>query len=486
MNEKNVKKPKPVGIRVKLTVLICAFTALLLVVIWMLFVVFLDGFYMYTKANELEDTSDLIEKAVLSGDYEQTSFTLSSLTDSSILIFAYSDSTLNILSRNVLPGSVLSDETAVLSLLYRTEKDGGEGTYTLSGDDPYHMPIRGRSNVMLRSKLIELEDSTVCMMIGVTLTPVSATTDTIRTMLFAVSLVFIAIAVLMAYTLAKSISRPLVRINDSAKYVGTEKYEPASCDLSFREASELNETLSRASEELSKVETLRKELIANVSHDLRTPLTMIAGYGEVMRDIPGENTPENVQIIIDEAEHLKLLVEDMLSLSRLQSGMDSLELSEFCITDMIRQIALRYSAMKATEGYTVEIEAEEDVNVFADGVKISQVFSNLINNALNYTGADKRVTVKQSITEKGKRRFVRFDVIDTGDGILPENLPYIWDRYYKENRTHKRATVGTGLGLSIVKGVVEMHSGFYGAESEVGKGSDFWFELEVAESGQED
>ena len=229
-----------------------------------------------------------------------------------------------------------------------------------------------------------------------------------------------------------------------------------------------------AAKELSKADELRNELIANVSHDLRTPLTMIVGYSEVMRDIPGENSPENVQVIIDEATRLSSLVNDLLDISRLQSGTSKITRGEYNITDSIHRIISRFDKLKENEGYIITFDADEDVYINADENRLSQVIYNLITNAINYTSRDKRVNVRQKVSGDT----VRIEITDNGEGIAKEDLPYIWDRYYRVDKTHKRAQMGTGLGLSIVKTVLESHGAVYGVDSTIGVGSTFWFELE--------
>ena len=205
---------------------------------------------------------------------------------------------------------------------------------------------------------------------------------------------------------------------------------------------------------------------------------MIKGYAEVMRDIPGENTPENVQIIIDETARLSDLVNDMLDLSRIRSGVRKPEMQVFSLTETIRDTLLRYERLIKQDGYHIEFLAENDVRIFADRNMILQVVYNLINNAINYTGEDRCVTVRQeSIDDR-----VRISVIDTGEGIAEDQLAMIWERYYKVDKVHKRATVGTGLGLSIVKGILELHHASYGVKSTLGKGSVFWFELKSCEA----
>ena len=287
----------------------------------------------------------------------------------------------------------------------------------------------------------------------------------------------LVVSLVLAVVLSQKISKPIIKTNNAAKELAQGNYEVSFEGGDYREIRELNSTLSYAASELSKVEALRKELIANISHDLRTPLTMIGGYSEMMRDIPGENTPENAQIILDETTRLTNLVNDMLNLSRLQSGTQTLTLTEFSLTQEIREILARYNSLTKRDGYHIVFDYKEDVTVEADQVRMSQVIYNLVNNAVNYAGQDKEILVRQRL----KPGFVRVEVIDHGEGIEPEKLELIWDRYYKVDKTHRRAVVGTGLGLSIVKSVLEMHSAKYGVESAVGEGSTFWFELPLPE-----
>ena len=208
----------------------------------------------------------------------------------------------------------------------------------------------------------------------------------------------------------------------------------------------------KAADELSQVEHLQQELIANISHDLRTPLTMIGGYAEVMRDIPGENTPENMQIIIDETSRLSSLVTELLDFSKLQAGTLKMESSVFSLTQAVTAILTRYNKLKEQEGYQILFEPAEECNVYADEGRIGQVIYNLINNALTYTGPDKTVTVTQTV--EGDQ--VRIAVHDSGQGIPQEELPLIWNRYYRSKENHKRAIQGSGLGLSIVRSILEL------------------------------
>jgi len=212
---------------------------------------------------------------------------------------------------------------------------------------------------------------------------------------------------------------------------------------------------------------------ANVSHDLRTPLTLISGYSEMMRDFPGEINGENLQMIVDECARLTTLVEDMMEISKLESGNIPINKENFDVTAEIESAIASYSNMLSYNGYNINFPHSENLCVYADPQMTMQAFYNLLNNALTYTGADRSVTIRQSVSNGS----VRIEVTDTGAGIPKENLPLIFDRYYKIPSEHKRAARGTGLGLSIVRNVIVAMDGRYGVRSAVGYGSTFWFEL---------
>lgn len=241
--------------------------------------------------------------------------------------------------------------------------------------------------------------------------------------------------------------------------------------------AELNDTLVYAAKELSQVENLQHELIANISHDLRTPLTMIGGYVEMMHDIPGEATPENMQVIIDETQRLTSLVNELLDFSRLQTGALALNPAPYPFTASVQAITDRVSRMVQQNGYQVVFHPAAQVKAIADEQRIAQVVYNLVGNALTYTGENKTVEIHQEVIGK----MVRLTIHDSGKGIAPEELPLIWNRYYRTQETHKRAIIGSGLGLSIVRSILEKHNVPFGVDSKEGEGTSFWFELPLAE-----
>ncbi len=240
-----------------------------------------------------------------------------------------------------------------------------------------------------------------------------------------------------------------------------------------RELVELADSLNFARDELSKTDKMQKELIANVSHDFKTPLTMIKGYASMIMEISGDNPEKrnkHAQIIVDETDRLTSLVSDVLDLSKIRSGIAQLNRTNMDVSGYLYEVLDRFAYLKDTQGYRFVVDVEEGLATLADENKIGQVLYNLIGNAVNYTGEDKQVFV--SLKREGN--LFRFAVRDTGKGIKSEELATIWDRYYRSSDTHKRPVQGTGLGLSIVKTILERHHFEFGVQSEVGKGSTFY------------
>ena len=216
--------------------------------------------------------------------------------------------------------------------------------------------------------------------------------------------------------------------------------------------------------------------MANVSHDLKTPLTMIKAYSEMIRDISYKDEKkreEHLNIIINETERLNILVGDILELSKAQANVDDLEITDYDLAYEINEIVKRYQIIKETENYVFELDIPENIMVKADKNKINQVIYNLINNAINYTGEDNKVLIR---VIEGKNDYL-IEIVDTGKGISKEDIKHIWDRYYKKDKNHKRNVVGTGLGLSIVKSILEKHNFKYGVSSKINKGTTFYFRI---------
>ena len=488
-----------ISIKWKLVAYFIGFTLIMLVLLWLFQIVLLDVMYKNIKVSKIRASAKVIAANL---DTEHFGLIAGNLALRQELCIRILDGDGNELyQEHTVPGCVIDELNGMgLSMLIRKAEENG-GTFVeprvsrseltpapaVDEQVPFgRLPVLGTNrteSLVYVSIVLNSQGEKRVLLLNSSLTPVNATVETLRIQLSYITLVLLFIGLGMALLLSRHISDPIIRLNAASRKLAQGDYGAHFDGEGYLEVAQLADTLNQASRELTKVEELRRELIANVSHDLRTPLTMIVGYAEVMRDIPGENTPENVQVIVDEASRLSLLVDDLMDLSRLQSGTQSLERVRFSLTQSVENIMLRYAKLTEQDGYTIVFEhGEEDAWVYADETRVGQVIYNLINNAIHYTGPDKRVTVRQIVMED----WVRLEVEDTGEGIPKAELPYIWERYYKVKQNHRRAAVGTGLGLSIVRKVLDMHNARYGVVSELDQGSVFWFALPLMRRDEEE
>lgn len=305
---------------------------------------------------------------------------------------------------------------------------------------------------------------------------VDKTSSLLNGQMIYIIIITIIIAILIAFFLANKISLPIEKITKQSRKVANGDYNVLFSKNGIKEIDELADTLTYLEKEVSKTDEFRRDLMANVSHDLKTPLTMIKAYAEMVRDISYNNLEkreEHLNIIINETDRLNVLVNDILVLSKIQATEEELKIEKFDLIKEINEIVSKYAIIKETENYEIICTMPKKAMVYADKNKINQVIYNLINNAINYTGKDNKV----NINVKEEKNDYLVEIIDTGKGIAKEDLEHIWERYYKKEKNHKRNVVGTGLGLSIVKNILENHHFKYGVESKVNKGTKFYFKI---------
>ncbi len=479
---------RSMGIRSRVFLYFLVFTALLLVLLWLFQIVFLDEFYRMQKTEMLRSFSESIVHNIDNENLQTLADRIAEqdnvcvlVTDEAMRVVAAAESWNGCLVHRMSPfdlwryASALAEEEGAVAAeipldvfrnqMYDSRKFRGSVPPSDDG---------GAKSLMTVQRAVMSDGRMAYVFLNTLITPVTGTVQTIRNELYVISVILVFLSFLLSWVLSRRITRPLIETTQAAATLSRGEYQPVQ-NADYREISLLNQQLAQAAMDLHKVEEMQNELIANISHDLRTPLTLIEGYAEVVRDLPGENTPENMQVIIDEARRLTTLVNSVLDLHQTKREMDTVEQTVFSLTDSIRGIMSRYAKLTEQDGYQIVFEPEENVLVIADEVKMQQVIYNLINNALTYTGADRTVRVHQFLRDK----YVRVEVRDSGEGIPQQDLPYIWDRYFRGSKPHRRARIGSGLGLSIVKTILESHDVAYGVESGEGEGSIFWFELPV-------
>lgn len=523
--KKKAKKRRSIPLRRQLFISLAVFCALILALLWVFQIVFLDDFYYNITLSEIRSAaSDLL--LIPEDDLAQTA--QADAINHDLCVLVCDDSMTEIATADALYNCIIHHlGTQTLSQWYRSALENENGEYIIKHDSSAtfrgeldfgkgdgtgagipadtgetvpddvpalpdgslpEAPADDRQDSKLKTvetvgRLIYVKTGVnsdgdhIVIFLDSALTPVNSITKTLTVQLAVISLILLICAFVLAFILSSGVSRPIHRIGYAAKRLAKGDYDTDFDGRGCRETEELSDTLNYAAGELSKVDKLRRELIANISHDLRTPLTMISGYTEVMRDIPGENTPENMQVVIDETKRLSSLVNELLETSRIESRRGELCRETFSISEALSVTCARFRKLAEHDGYTVELEnTAGEAYVYADKTQMLQVLYNLIGNAVNHTGDDCRVTVRESLTAAGD---VRIDVCDSGEGIPESELPKIWERYYRSRETHKRVATGSGLGLSIVRDVLTAHGARFGVRSDIGEGSDFWFEMKT-------
>ena len=290
--------------------------------------------------------------------------------------------------------------------------------------------------------------------------------------------VVLLVSMLIAFGISQKLSSGVKNLSATAVRFSKGDYNVNFTNSEYQELADLSDTLNSVRDEVKKSDCFKRELLANVSHDLKTPLTMIKAYASMIREISGDNPEKrdkHLQVIIDEADRLTGLVNDVLSVSKVNSHLDELNFKVFNLTEFLYGIINKFEYLQETQGYKIMVDVGANLYTRADEEKIGQVIYNLLGNAVNYTGEDKTVYISLKSNLSGDR--ITLKIRDTGKGIAKNELPEIWDRYYRVNETHTRPVKGTGLGLNIVKVILKNHSFDFGAESEVGKGSTFWIDF---------
>ena len=281
--------------------------------------------------------------------------------------------------------------------------------------------------------------------------------------------------IFLALILSYFIIRPIKDINNESKNLSHGAYDGERIRTGSLEFAQLNDTLVVANEDIQKADKAKKELLGNVSHDLRTPLTMIVGYGEMIRDLPEENNEENINVIIDEAKRLSCLVDDLIDISKIDTAGLELHKEKITVSQLLTEVYHQYDKYCEVQDIDLEMKAEAEGEIEVDVKRIKQILYNFVNNSLNYNNKEKQKIIIGSEDHNG---LCRIYVYDNGEGIKTEDLDKIWDRYYKVDKEHKRHHIGSGIGLSLAKELLEAHGLKYGVESEYQEYTRFYFDVE--------
>lgn len=459
-------KFKNISLKNTIWLYLAGFSILILFFLFLFQIIFLDKYYEWSKTREIKLASIKIKEKYARG--KDMSDTLNDLLfNKGICINILDNGTLMTYNNNMNKSCIPTNDVE----LYKAE---------LEANNNKDIIFRSTSKKYGVKSIVYafVIDNNTYYFLTTSINPIDSTVTILKNQFLIVSIVILLLSFVVGLFISKKLSKPITTLSESAKKVAKGNYkEDFKSGSNISEIQELTSSLNYAKNELSKTNDLRRELLANVSHDLKTPLTMIKAYAEMVRDITykdDEKREENLNVITEEVDRLNLLVSDILDLSKMQANIYELKEEEFDLVKLTQIIIDRYEIFSLTEEYKFIFECnKKSIMIKADKQKLEQVLYNLITNAINYTGDDKTVKIK-IIDEENK---CRVEIIDSGKGIKEEEIELIWEKYYKSNKKHKRNMLGTGLGLSIVKNIFELHNYKYGVLSKKNKGSTFYFEI---------
>ncbi len=291
-------------------------------------------------------------------------------------------------------------------------------------------------------------------------------------------LLAIAIALLLTFVLSRRILAPVKALTHAASRLGKGDFSQRVHTGDKGEVGELAQSFNSMADDLERAEQSRRHMVADVAHELRTPLSNLSGYLEAIRDGVLKPDADTIRSLDEEASSLSRLVDDLQELSLADADELKLVCQQEDVTRLIKQAVAALQPQAAAKDLKVSINLPDNLpTVNADSHRIRQVLHNLLENALAHTSQGGSITV----TAWPEDNQVKISVVDTGEGIPAEDLPNIFERFYRVDKSRTRATGGSGLGLTIAKRLVEAHGGKIEVESEPGKGSSFTFSLPVSE-----
>ena len=456
----NIQNTKKNSLKINIWLFLSAFSIFILCFLWIFQIAFLGTYYKAYKTDELDKAAtELRENVNLNSQIIE-----------------------DIAQRRDICIEIYGNNTYVSTISNKGCMEFGNKNFKVKQDfinsgllEQHYTSINKQFKNQTLIYALKLDNDTYAF-INASLEPLDSTITILSNQFVFTTIMVLILSLIIGYFISQKLSKPITKISNEAKKLADGNFNADfKTDANIYELNELADSLNYTKEELSKTESLKRDLMANVSHDLKTPLTMIKAYAEMVRDLTYDNKEkreENLNTIIEETDRLALLVNDILDLSAVQSGNVNLKIEKIDLIELINQIIKRFNILTEQEKYKFIFNHPDKVIIQADNKKIYQVIYNLINNAINYTGQDNTVYI--NIKEE-KHKYI-IEIKDTGKGIKKEDIKHIWDKYYHSDKKHKRNNYGTGLGLSIVKSILQSHNYKYGVTSS-NKGSTFYFEI---------
>jgi len=451
------------------------------ILIWLCEVAFFDSFFKTIKKNQVqkvvEDTKTIFfdeadkQNLSLSSTGKEKLIELSVDTNCNIVVFAIFNTSMGEKYNIYFSSSRITDSTQLNQALSLVVDNLQTTDRVNLMDDTYEQS----DTIIEGQKVLSKQGINLYFYVSTVITPSHYVIEILVAVLSVVTVIGVAIMLVLAMQFSKKISTPIEEVASKAKQISSKDLDIQFSNREYKEVSELSDTLNYAITEIKQSEQIQKDVIANVSHELRTPLTIVRSYAEMIRDLSVDNPEKRTQhlnVILQETERLEYLVNDLLDLSKLRAGTYAYEFDYFNLATNLEKMNDFYK--NKFKDFTFEFEYPSRINIFADEKRIEQVIFNFINNAINYSKDNKKVIVR--VKKDNENNIWRVEVQDFGVGIKKEDQATIFERHFRANNT-KRVTVGSGIGLFLVKQILSYHNFKFGVESEVGKGSTFYFEI---------
>lgn len=457
-----VKVKEAAGIRRKTLLYFLLFSAIIVIVLWGLQLIFFNTFYKSMKRTEIRKSAEVIANNYGSSNFAESTGALANKNDMTVMVFRLEETKAVI---EFHAGKMPTNNIEVLNELLYYLGNNSEVSY-ITQSSP------GIESYTYGSILVDSATPTF-LYVNASIEPLNNSTAVFMNQLLFITGICLLLGCVISFYLSKKIAVPIEQVTRSAKELAKGNLDVDFYAEGYLEIVELSNTLNYATSELRKTDQLRKDLISNVSHELRTPLTLIKAYAELIKDISGNNKEkreEHLNVILAEADRLKILVNDIMELSMLQSNTLTYEMKEFCLSSTSERVFNMFKGIYEAQGYEFINEISPDININADENRIEQVIFNLVANAVNYSGDVK--SIKVSLVNSDNK--ITFTVSDKGMGVSEEEIPYIFDKFFKTEQS-KRTKTGSGVGLSIVKSILDAHGYDYGVTSQLGEGSNFYF-----------
>ena len=470
------------SIRFNIWLYFCLFSLVILVLFGLLQGVLIRPYYRNSRLDTIVEVAANLERLLLDDDSAQADNVekaLDVIVDNGLCV-----SIINAKGEEVYANDALGNTCIFYSTVeidgesFDLRRDKASLNSLVSQKDPLSLSVLSpvsKNEMLLEGERINSKFGSYYLYINSPLEPIESVVNFIFNQFLYIALFVLGVGIVISLFVSRRITYPIIKIKKEADKLTNGNYDADFKVNSYSEINELAQTLNDATKQLSQTDELRNDLIANVSHDIKTPLTMIKAYSEMIKDISGDDPQkrnEHLDVIIEEVNYLDKLVADMASLSKMQAGVDTLKKTNFDLKAAVLEITKLYDGLFKEHSINLKLDLER-VFVYGDELKLKQVIANFISNAIKYSKDGTNITLLLRQDED----VVHFEVSDEGEGIDEEDLPYVWDRYYKKDRRFHREVASSGLGLAIAKTILEAHGAKYGVISKKGEGSTFYFEI---------